>query len=91
MQKNYCLVKPSEHQKTFSKFKQLIFKRNVNGALRLHTSNMSNGILPLSDESLEFLQTKHSKEKTANTEALLPGRKKLIHSVVFDDINEGLV
>lgn len=52
---------------------------------------MSNGILPLSDESLEFLQTKHSKAKAANTEALLPGRKKLIHSVVFDDINEGLV
>ena len=40
---------------------------------------------------MEFLQTKHSKAKTANTEALLPGRKKLIHSVVFDDINEGLV
>ena len=44
-------------------FKQLIQKGNVDSALRLLTNNMSNGILPLSDEAWNLLQTKHPKLK----------------------------
>ena len=52
---------------------------------------MSNVTLQLMDETLKFLQTKHPKAIIARTEALLLGPKKLIHSVVFDDIDEELV
>ena len=34
-------------------------KSNVNGALRLLTNNMSNGILPLSTETLQIPSLKH--------------------------------
>ena len=57
-------------------------KGNLNGALRLLTNNMNNGILPLSDEA------KHPKAKITNTEALLHCPK--IHSVVYD-IDEELI
>lgn len=33
-------------------------KGNVNGALKLLTTNMSNGILPLNDETLKLIQQK---------------------------------
>ena len=38
-------------------------KGNVICTLRLLTNNMSNGILPLLDETLKLLQTKHPKGK----------------------------
>ena len=50
---------------------------------------MGNGVLPLSDEALKLLQTKHLKAKIAHRKALLHGPK--IHSVVFDDIDEELI
>ena len=34
------------------KFKQLMHNGNVNGALKLLTNEMSNGILPLTEETL---------------------------------------
>ena len=34
-------------------------KSNVNGALRLLTSNMSNGVQQLSDETLQILSLTH--------------------------------
>ena len=46
-------------QKISTKFKHLMRKGNVNGALKLLTNNMSNGILPLTDETLHLLRTKH--------------------------------
>ena len=42
-------------------------KSNVNGALRLSNNNMSDGILPLSDETLQILVwniQKHNKLTT---------------------------
>ena len=46
-------------EKLSSKFKQLMQKSNVNGALRLLTSNMSNGVQQLSDETLQILSLTH--------------------------------
>ena len=78
-------------EKLSSKFKQLMHKSNVNGALRLLTNNMSNGILPLSDETLQILSLKHPEAQQAHHEALLQGPKKQIHSIVYEDIDENLV
>ena len=41
-------------EKTSFKFKQLIEKGNVNGALRLLTNNMYSRILPLSNYTLQL-------------------------------------
>ena len=66
-------------------------KSNVNVALRLLTNNMSNGILPLSDEILQILSLKHPEAKQAHQEAILQGPKRQIHSIVYEDIDEDLV
>ena len=52
-------------KKRLSKLKQLMQKINVNGALRLLTNNMSNGILPLLNETLQNLSLKHPKVQKA--------------------------
>ena len=39
-------------EKILSQFEQLMGKGNVNGALRLLTNNLSNGTLPLSNDTL---------------------------------------
>ena len=38
-------------------------KDNVNGALKLLTNNMSNGILPLTDAILQLLKQKHPESR----------------------------
>ena len=63
-------------KKISSKFKHLMKKGNVNGALTLFTNNTSNAILPLANKTLKLLQTKYPKTKIPNTEALLQGPKK---------------
>ena len=49
--------------KLSSKFKQLMQKGNVNGALKLLTNNMSNRILPIMDATLQLLELKHPEAK----------------------------
>ena len=66
-------------------------KSNVNGALRLLTNNMSNGILPLSNETLQILSLKHPEAQQAHHKALLRGPKRQIHSIVYEDIDKDLV
>lgn len=60
------------HQGTISsKFKQLLEKGNPNDALRLLTNNITNGILPLSKETLLLLQLKHPEQQDLHNEVLL--------------------
>ena len=42
-------------------------KGNANGALKILTNNMSGGILPLTDETLELLELKHLKYLKGNS------------------------
>ena len=78
-------------EKLSSNFNQLMQKSNLNGALRLLTNNMSNGIPPLSVETLQILSLKHPEAQQAHQEALLQGQKKQIHSIIYEDIDEDLV
>ena len=78
-------------EKLSSKFKQMMQKSNVNGGLRLLTNNMSNGILPLSDETLQILSLKHPEAQQAHHEAILQGTKRQMHSIIYEDIDEDLV
>ena len=66
-------------------------KGNVNGALKLLTSNISNGILPLDDKTLSLLKLKHPTWSELNEEVLLGGEKPSLHPVVFEDIDENMV
>ena len=48
------------------KFALLMEKGKVNGALKLLTSNMPNGIIPLDDKTLSLLKQKHSVSNELN-------------------------
>ena len=62
-----------------------------NGALKLLMNNINNGILPLTDETLQLLHTKHPESKEATPDVLLQGPIRQVHQVVYDDIDEALV
>ena len=66
-------------------------KGNVNGALKLLTSNVSNGILPLDDTNLSLLKQKHPASSHFNEEVLLRGEKPSVHPLVFEDIDNRMV
>ena len=73
------------------KFALLMEKGNVKGALKLLTSNISNGILPLGDKNLSLLKQKHPVSSELNEEVLLRGEKPSVHPVIFEDIDQNIV
>ena len=73
------------------KFAKLTGKGNINGALKLLTNNMTNGILPLDEKRLNSLKQKHPQSKQACEETLINGEPPAIHRIIFDDINQELV
>ena len=50
-------------------------------------SNMSGGILTLTDETLQLLELKHTDEKGTFQQALLQGAIQKMHPIVSDDID----
>ena len=68
---------PKSIGKLSKKFALLMEKGNVNGALKLLTSNISNGILPLDDKTLSLLKQKHPASCELNEEVLLRERKTI--------------
>ena len=63
------------------KFKNLLSKGNVNGALKLLTENMLNGILLLTDKTLQILKQKHPKANEPAYKTLLQGQTCPIHQI----------
>ena len=66
-------------------------KGNVNGALKILTNNISGGILLLTDETLQLLESKHPDAKDTSQQTLLQGPILKIHPIVYDDIHEELI
>ena len=56
-------------------------KGNVNGALKLSTSNISNGILPQDNKTLSFLKQKHPASSESNEKVLLRGEKPSVQNM----------
>ena len=52
---------------------------------------MSNGILPLNQETLDLLHQKHPDASPAPEEILLDGEKTPLHHVIFEAIDEEAV
>ena len=75
-------------EKVSSKFKQLMEKGNLIGALRLLTNNMSNGIWSLSKEILQWLHLKYFEQQVARNAALLQDSIEQVRNVICDGIDE---
>ena len=79
------------HQKASANCLRLMEKGNVNGAFKLLTGNISNGILLLDDKTLRLLKQKHPTSSESNKKVLLRREKPSVHPVVFEDIDENMV
>jgi len=73
---------------TISKqFKDKMEKGDVHGAIKLLTNNMSGGVLPLDDRTIQLL--KDGRETNENN--LLHGPIQNVNPIVFDAIDEQMV
>ena len=70
---------PKSIRELSKKFALLKEKGNVNGALKLSTSNISNGILPQDNKTLSFLKQKHPASSESNEKVLVRGEKPSVH------------
>ena len=66
-------------------------KGNVNGAIKLLTNHMKNGVLPLTKETLDMLKQKHPSPSPATQEVLLPDLPIMTHPIKFDNIDADMV
>ena len=62
-------------------------KRNVNTAMKIVTDNMKNGILPLTRQTLNQLQSKHLERKETSQEILPTDTPETIHPIKFKHID----
>eukprot|EP00111_Clytia_hemisphaerica_P007481 TCONS_00021735-protein len=87
---------PSTYKKkdlatTSRKFRDMMQKGNVNGAIKLLTNNMRGGVLPLDDNTIKQLRVKHPRAKPADESAILQGPLLQVEPVVFEVIDENLI
>ncbi|XP_066919036.1 uncharacterized protein [Clytia hemisphaerica] len=72
-------------------FKMKMEKGDVNGAIKLLTNNMSGGVLPLDDQTINLLRQKHPEGRDTNENNLLNGPIQHIDPIVFECIDEEMV
>ena len=72
-------------------FKNLVTKRNVNGALKLLTDNIHSEILPLTLEILELLAQKHLEPKEPSLEKLIQGPTRSTDLIAYEDTDESII
>ena len=73
------------------KFKSLMSKGNVNGALKLLADTMHCRILPLNKETLELLVQKHTEPREPSPDILIQGPTRPIHPVEYDDMDKSVI
>jgi len=80
IQNNFpSLQKPRSIAEITKKFVKEMRKGNVNGAIKLLSNNMQNGIVPLTQETINSLKIKHPENKPASEDILLPDEPETIH------------
>ena len=72
-------------------FVRLIEEEKVNKAIKILEKPNKGGILPLSDETIEILQQKHSEASEASDEILLKETHQEVHPVTYESINSEMV
>ena len=88
------LPKPTEKKtiQTISKqFKEKMEKGDVHGAIKLLTNNMSGGVLPLDEPTIQLLKEKHPIGRDTNESYLLQGPVQEVNPIIFDAIDEQMV
>ena len=83
--------KPKTNDDLIKQFRNHMIKGNVNAALRLLNNTSSNGVLQMTDETINLLHEKHPKGEPVHEEMLLRGPQEYIHPVIFDGLNAELV
>ena len=92
IQRNLKTVNTRKSVSSISKkFTEQMSKGNINAAIKLLSSNMENGIVPLNENTIKQLIQKHPKSKKADAEILLADIPERVHQVRFDGINAELV
>ena len=73
------------------KFIDRMSKGNINGAIKLLSDNMENGIIPLNEETLSKLREKHPKSKIADKDVLLTDIPIEVHPIRFEEIDAEMI
>ena len=81
------VAQPKTIAEISKRFAEQMQKGNVNGAIKLLTNNMQNGILPLNDDTLNLLKQKHPQASEAAEDVLLPDEPEVIHAIKFENID----
>ena len=68
----------------------MMAKGNINGVLKFLSKNMSNGILPRNDETLQLLQ-KHPGAQPVSEYTVQKGNITEVHPVIFEEIDDEMV
>ena len=76
---------------TSKKFATLMKQGNISAAVKLLTSNMSAGILPLNEETMKLLHEKHPDAEECSLDAIVEEQMPDVHPVVFEAIDEEAV
>ena len=79
--------KPETIGEISKRFVNMMQKGNVNGAIKLLSNNMQNGVLPLTDDTLKLLKIKHPEPAETSADVLLTDIPEKIHPIKFEDIN----
>ena len=87
----HSTAKALDISKISQKFKHLMQEGNVNGALKLLSDNMQNGILPLNNETLMLLKEKHPEPKNVSEDVMFQGPLQRIHPIAYNAIDEAMV
>ena len=77
--------------KISKKFAALMRKVNVNAAINLLTEKLRNGILPLNNETLNFLKLKHPDPKDVHESVMLSDVPERIRPVKFEVIDAEMI
>jgi len=73
------------------RFIKKMSKGNINGAIKLLTNNMENGILPLDNKTLKLLKQKHPEGMEPPDDVLLTDTLIQLHPVRFEEIDSELI
>ena len=64
---------------------------DVKGAIKLLTNNMSGGVLPPNDQTIQLLRKKHQESRNTNKHNLFNGPVRHIDPIVFETIAREMV
>ena len=68
-----------------------LYEQRQHGILKLLRNNMSNGILPRTDATLQLLKQKHPESREPSPEVLIEEPVRKIYPIVYDDIDKSLI